>query len=168
LGAAATVTSFPLSKHTGEVGPTHTFSNRHVYLQFMWEVTLPPSPVEFSSCCHFYKLSCSKVSGWVPPRLPSLASLFIYSYVWDCSYPLRRSGRPALFATCLFCCCCYTTCFLLFCLGGGRSVQGALLIWPRVVCGSTACCFAHLVVCIFPSGVGAGIWGCGSPPCFSV
>jgi hypothetical protein len=26
----------------------------------------------------------------------------------------------------------------LFSLVGGRSVQGAMLIWPRVVCGSTA------------------------------
>jgi hypothetical protein len=28
--------------------------------------------------------------------------------------------------------------FSLFSLGVGRSVQGAMLIWPRVVCGSTA------------------------------
>jgi hypothetical protein len=37
----------------------------------------------------------------------------------------------------------------LFSLGGGQSVQGAMLIWPRVVCGSTAYCLAHLVVCVF-------------------
>jgi hypothetical protein len=49
-----------------------------------------------------------------------------------------------------------------------------MLIWPRVVCGSTKCHLAHLVVCIFPSslelasgGVGALLvspfnveWGC--------
>jgi hypothetical protein len=58
--------------------------------------------------------------------------------------------------------------FFLFSLGGGRSVQGAMLIWPRIVCGSTVCSFAHLVVCIFPSGLGAGIWQCGSPPVFSI
>jgi hypothetical protein len=28
--------------------------------------------------------------------------------------------------------------FLFFSLGGGQSVQGAMLIWPRLVCGSTA------------------------------
>jgi hypothetical protein len=28
--------------------------------------------------------------------------------------------------------------FLFFSLGGGRSVQGAMLLWPRLVCGSTA------------------------------
>jgi hypothetical protein len=36
-----------------------TFSGLRVYLQFMWEVGLPPSPVQFSSHCHFYRLSCS-------------------------------------------------------------------------------------------------------------
>jgi hypothetical protein len=46
-----------------------------------------------------------------------------------------------------------------------------MLIWPRVVCRSTVCHLAHLVVCIFPSGLGAGTgallvspfnvkWGC--------
>jgi hypothetical protein len=35
----------------------------------------------------------------------------------------------------------------LFSLGGGWSVQGAMLIWLKVVCGSTACHLAHLVVC---------------------
>jgi hypothetical protein len=30
-----------------------------LYLQFMWEVGLPPSPVKFSSHHHFHKLSCS-------------------------------------------------------------------------------------------------------------
>jgi hypothetical protein len=42
--------------------------------------------------------------------------------------------------------------FSLFSLGGGQSVQGAMLIWPRVVCGSTVCCLAHLVVCISLAG----------------
>jgi hypothetical protein len=37
--------------------------------------------------------------------------------------------------------------FSLFSLGGGQSVHGAMMIWPRVVCGSTVCCLAHLVVC---------------------
>jgi hypothetical protein len=57
----------------------------------------------------------------------------------------------------------------LFSLGGGRSVQGAMLIQPRVVCGSTAHSLAHLVVHVFPSHLGTGIWwrpGC--PPGFSI
>jgi hypothetical protein len=34
-------------------------SGLHVYLQFMWEVGLPSSPVQFSSHRHFHKLSWS-------------------------------------------------------------------------------------------------------------
>jgi hypothetical protein len=59
--------------------------------------------------------------------------------------------------------------FLFFSLGRGRSVQGAMLIWPRIVCGSTMYRLAYLVVCIFLSHLGAGVWRqCGSPPGFSV
>jgi hypothetical protein len=39
----ATATSFPLSKHTGGGGTAPAFSGLPVYLQFMWEVGLPPS-----------------------------------------------------------------------------------------------------------------------------
>jgi hypothetical protein len=55
----ATVTSVPLSKHTGGGDTAPAFSGLHVYLQFTWEVGLPPFPVEFSSHHHFYKLSRS-------------------------------------------------------------------------------------------------------------
>jgi hypothetical protein len=59
--------------------------------------------------------------------------------------------------------------FLFFSLGRGRSVQGAMLIWPRVVCGSTVCRLAHPVVCIFPSHLGAGVWRWPrGPPGFSI
>jgi hypothetical protein len=72
----------------------------------MWEVPHPPSAVEFSSHCHFHKLSCSKVAGRGLPLLPSLANLFIYCSMRDCPFPpLWHSRHPALFATCLFCCC---------------------------------------------------------------
>jgi hypothetical protein len=58
-----TATSFPLSQHTGEGGTAPAFSGQLVYLWFTWEVGLPPSPVEFSSHCHFYKLSHSWLLG---------------------------------------------------------------------------------------------------------
>jgi hypothetical protein len=63
LGVTVTATIFPLSKHTGGGVTAPAFSSLHVYLQFTWEVGLPPSPVEFSSHCHFYKLSHSWVLG---------------------------------------------------------------------------------------------------------
>jgi hypothetical protein len=37
-----------------------------------------------------------------------------------------------------------------------------MLIWPRVVCGSTACCLTHLEVCVFASDLGTGFWWCGT------
>jgi hypothetical protein len=76
----------------------------------------------------------------------------------------------ALFTACLFCCYCLLfSFFFLFSLGGGRSVQGAMLIWLRVVCGSTMCHLAHLVVWVSPSSLGTGVWQQrGSPPGFSV
>jgi hypothetical protein len=44
-----------------------------------------------------------------------------------------------------------------------------MLIWPRVVYGSTTCHLAHLVVCIFPSCLGAGVWWqCGTLSGFSI
>jgi hypothetical protein len=41
-------------KQSGDTAPA--FSGLHVYLQLMWEVGLPPPPVEFSFHCCFYKL----------------------------------------------------------------------------------------------------------------
>jgi hypothetical protein len=63
LSTTATGTSFPLSKHTGGGDTAPVFSGPHVYLQLMWEVGLPLSPVEFSSPHYFYKLSCSWLLG---------------------------------------------------------------------------------------------------------
>jgi hypothetical protein len=50
---------------------------------------------------------------------------------------------------------------------GGRSVQGAMLIWPRVVCGSTMYLLAHLVH-VFTRRLGADDWQPGGPPGFSI
>jgi hypothetical protein len=75
LGATATATSFPLSKHTGGGDTALAFSGQHIYLQITWEVGLPPSPVEFSSHFHFYKLSRSWLLGMCCHSLPSPAGL---------------------------------------------------------------------------------------------
>jgi hypothetical protein len=43
--------------------------------------------------------------------------------------------------------------FLFFSPGGGQSVQGAMLLWPRVVCGSTAVPLSSPCPCLpKPSG----------------
>jgi hypothetical protein len=91
--------------------------------------------------------------------LLSLAWL-VYLQFWEGfpSSPFWRSGWPTLFATCLYCSYCLLLSFSFFPLGGSRSFQGAMLIWPRVVSGSTMYCLAHLVVCVFPNLLGTGIW----------
>jgi hypothetical protein len=91
----------------------------------------------------------------------------LFTVPWGISPPpLLWSGHPTLFAVCLFCCYCLFSFFFLFSLSGGQSVQGAMLIWPRVFCGSTTCCLAHLVVHIFPSSLGTGAWQHQEPSWF--
>jgi hypothetical protein len=166
LVVTTTATSFPLSKHTGGGDTAPDFSGQRVYLQFMWEMGLPHSPVEFSSHHHFYKLSRSWLLGVCRHSCllqPACCEGFPLP-------PLQCSGHPAFFAMCLFCCYCLLFSFFSFfpCVGG-FSVQGAMLIWPRVVCGSAECRLAHLVVHVFLSCLGAAIWQqCGSPPPYYV
>jgi hypothetical protein len=213
--AWAAWTSFPLSKHTGggDTAPAFSgFSGLRVYLQFTWEVGLPPSPVEFSSHHHFYKLSWSWLLGvcccscmlaclftahvgggsfplscgvflplplsqafpflvaghWpAPTRASRPPSLFIY-FSRRHSPPLlfgAQGAPPSLLLVFIVLIAYYLV--SLFSPGGGWSVQGSRLIWPRVVCGSTTCRLAHLVR-VFPSRLGAGDWRRGGPPGFSV
>jgi hypothetical protein len=190
--------------HTGEGDTAPTFSGLGVYLQFMWEVGLPPSLVAFSSHCHFYKFSrswllgeccCSCWPAGLPPLLwsfppsttltsfpapgcwvfsptptgasPARPSLFIYSSGKD-SPPFLFGAQctpPSLLHVFIVLIDFYSV--SLFPLGGGRSVQGAMLIWPRVVCGSTVYHLAHLAH-IFPSHLGVGNWRPGSPSGFSI
>jgi hypothetical protein len=128
LGETTTATIFPLSKHTGGGDTAPAFSGLHVYLQFTWEVGLSPSPVEFSSHCHFYKLFHSWLLG-----LCCRSCL-----LWPAFLFIAHVGNGS-FATCLFCCYCLLFSFFLFFPGWGQCFQGAMLIWPRVVCGSTMC-----------------------------
>jgi hypothetical protein len=73
----------------------------------MWEVSLPPSPVQFSSHRRFYKLSHSWLLGaslLLPEPLgPGPACLFAVLGGIPLP-PLWCSGCPTLFAMCLYCC----------------------------------------------------------------
>jgi hypothetical protein len=52
---------------------------------------------------------------------------------------LQRSGRPTSFQCVLTVLIAYYSVSLFFFFpGGGQSVQGAMLLWPRLVCGATA------------------------------
>jgi hypothetical protein len=100
--------AFPFpSTGGGDTAPA--FSGLCVYLQFTWEVGLPPSPVEFSSHRHFYKLSRSWLLG-----VCCCSCLLQPACEGFPSPPLLRSGHPTLFATCLFCCYCLLFSFSFF------------------------------------------------------
>jgi hypothetical protein len=114
----------------------------HVCLQLTWEVGLPLSPVEFSSLCHSHQLSRYWLLGMPRPcyrqRLSGLpACLFTvpgrvpFPQSSALSVPHPLSCMSYLFLLLI-------TQFLFFSPGGGLSVQGAMLLWPRHICGSTA------------------------------
>jgi hypothetical protein len=103
------------------------------------------------------------------PPFQARPGLFIYSSGKDSPPPLfsAQGIPPSLLSVFIVLIAYYSV--SLFSPGGGRSVQGALLIWPKVVCGSTMYHLAHLVVYIFPSCLGTGDWQWpGGPPGFSV
>jgi hypothetical protein len=117
---------------------------------------------------------------FLPPLLYKLFCSWLLG-VCHCSCLLQPACEgfplPPPLALRVSCCLCHMSFlllllsiqFLFFSLGGGWSVQGAMLIWPRIVCGSTMFHLAHLVVRVFPSHLGAGVWWQhGSLPGFSV
>jgi hypothetical protein len=96
--------------------------------------------VEFSSLSHSHQLSHSWLLGVRPCFPRSLSSppvLFIYSPGKDSLPPIFSAQcAPPSFPRVFFVLIVYYS-VSLFSPGGGRSVQGAMLLWPRLVCGST-------------------------------
>jgi hypothetical protein len=101
----------------------------------------PPPPVEFSSLRHSHKLSRSWLLGVCHcshQSLSGLPSLFIYSSGKDSLSPIFGAQcTPPSFPHVFIALIAYYS-VSLFSRGGGWSVQGSMLLWPRVVCGSTA------------------------------
>jgi hypothetical protein len=132
------------------------FSAWLVYLQLTWEVvflrllwSFPPTAA-FTS---FPTLGCWACAA--APAFSRPACLFIVP--WGIPLPpFRHSGCYMSLLHVFFVIAYYSV--SLFSLGGGWSVQGAMLIWPRVVFGSTAYRLAHLVFCVFPSCLDASVW----------
>jgi hypothetical protein len=139
LGVTSTATSFPLLKHPGGGDTAPAFSGRHVYLQFTWEVGLPPALLWSFPPTAAFTSFCAP-DCWLCAAAPAFSSQLVYLQFCE-GFPLPlplelRVSRPL----------CYVSFLLLlliiqffFCFPwvGGWSVQGAMLIWPRVVCGST-------------------------------
>jgi hypothetical protein len=162
---------FPFQAHWGEV-TLHLLSLVGLFIYSSHgKCVFPPLLWSFPPTATFTSFT---VPGcWVWAAFSGPACLFTVPWGSSPSPFLWCSGHPTLFAT--FLCCCYCLLFSFFSLGGGRSVQGAMLIWSREmamliwsVCGSTACRLAHLVVYVFPSSPGAVVWWCSNPPGFSI
>jgi hypothetical protein len=155
-----TATSFPLFKHTGGGDTAPAFSGLCVYLQFTWEegssplscgVFLPQTLFKLSlswllgGCCCTCLLQPTCCEGFPHPPFSAL-----------------RVPRPL----------CYMSFLLLLLIiqffsffPGWRSVcpggYADLAQGPSVAC--------YLVVHVFPSHLGTGIWQWhGSPPGFSI
>jgi hypothetical protein len=82
------------------------------------------------------------VAGCMPllPPEPLQPSQLFYLQSWE-GFPslnLWCSVCPTLFPACLYCSYCLLLIFSFFSPGGGQSVQGGMLLWPILVCGSTA------------------------------
>jgi hypothetical protein len=130
-----------------------------------------PSPVLWSFPPTTTFTSFPAAGCWACAAAPAFSGSLVYLQLHEelPLPPFGAQGAPPSLLRVFFVVIAYYSVFFLFYLGGGQSVQGAMLIWPRVVCGSTVCCLAHLVVCVFPSRLGAGVWWWhGSPPGFSV
>jgi hypothetical protein len=127
LGVTTTATSFPLSKHTGGGDTEPAFSGLCAYLPFTWEVGLPPSPAEFSSHHHFYKLSCSWLLG-----VCCCSCLLQLDCCEVFSFPLSSALRAP-----------YSLCYVSFLL---------LLLIIQVFF-----LFSLVGVCVFPSHLAAAI-----------
>jgi hypothetical protein len=131
-------------------------ASRRVCLQLTWEVSLPSSPVEFSSLCHSHKPSRSWLLGMCPCSCWSLSSppgLFIYSSRKDSFPPIFSSqcAPPSFLRVFIVLIAYYSV--SLFSLGGGQSVQGAMLLWLMVVCRSTVVPLSSPCPCLpKPSG----------------
>jgi hypothetical protein len=112
------------------------------------------------------------VAGHVPrphscQSLSGLPGLFICSPGKGSLPPIfSTQGAPPSFQHVFFALFPYYS-VSLFSPGGGQSVQGAMLLWPRLVCGSTAVPQSSPGR-VFPSHLGASDWQPGGPPGFSV
>jgi hypothetical protein len=117
LWAMPLLQAFPFPSTLGEV-TLHPLSQACVFIynsRGKW--VFPPSPVEFSSHLHFYKLSHSWLLGGA--AAPAFSSQFVRDFL---SPSLWCSGHPALFATCLFCCYCLLFSFFFSFFPGWGSV----------------------------------------------
>jgi hypothetical protein len=133
---------------------------RWVLPPLLW--SFPP----FSTLTSFPTPGCWACAPAPAGASPARPGLFIYSLGKIPLLSFSPQGAPSSLLLVFIVLIAYYS-VSLFSTGGGQSVQGALLIWPSVVCQSTVYCLAHLVR-VFPSHPSTGDWWPGGPPGFSV
>jgi hypothetical protein len=102
LGTTATVTSFPLSKHTGGGDTAPSFSGLCVFYSSIGKWVFPPLLWSFPPTAAF--TSFPAPGCWAcaaTPAFSSPPSLFIYSSVRDCPSPpsVLRTPRPLCYVS---------------------------------------------------------------------
>jgi hypothetical protein len=128
------VTLYPLSQACVFVYSSH---GKWVFPALLW--SFPPS----TTLTSFPDPGC-----WVPATAPTLSGqarlVYLQSQEGFPSPPLRHSGHPTLFATCLYCSCCLLLSFSFF-LGwglvcpGGNAVLDQGCLWEYCVLFSSPC-----------------------------
>jgi hypothetical protein len=131
-----------------------------VYLQFVWGVPFPNLWWSFPQDTHCYKLSTLQ-GCWAGATAPAFSRWLVCLFtVLEGRAPPPLSGaqdtRPlcyvslfSFFFSCLFI---IQFIFFSFFPAWGSVCPGGYADLPRVVCGSTACHLAHLVVCFSQAG----------------
>jgi hypothetical protein len=152
------VTLHPLSQACVFVYISH---GKWVFPPLLW--SFPPSATLTSFLAPGCWVRAPTPARTIPAHLACLFTVlgripFPQSLVLSAPHPLSHVSLLLLFLI---------TQFLFFSPGGGWSVQGSMLLWPRLVCGSITYREAHLVR-VFPSCLGTGDWRPGGPPGFSV
>jgi hypothetical protein len=135
LGQPPLLQAFPFPSTLGEV-TLHPLSQACLFTVHMGSGS-PPPPLEFSFHRHFYKLSSSWLLGMCHHSC-LLQPACCKGFPLPDSLVLN-SLLHVFFVVIAF----YSVFFSFFPWVGGWSVQGAMLIWSRIVCGSTTCRLAH-------------------------
>jgi hypothetical protein len=107
-------------------------------LEVAWGVPLPYSPMERATLANVTTFPSPRLLGRCCHSCLLQQDCLFTLCMRECPPPLpgAQGTLPSLLHV-----------YLFFSLGKDQSVQEAMLICPRVVCGIFACCLAHLVVC---------------------
>jgi hypothetical protein len=155
--------AFPFPSTLGEV-TLHQLSQAGVFIYSShgkW--VFPPLLWNFPTTAAF--TSFLAPSCWVCGAAPAFSGRFVYLQFREGLLlpPSALRAPHPLFVVIAY----YSVSFSFF-PGWSLVYPGGYADLAQVVCGSTVCLLAHLVVCIFPSSLGAGVWLHGSTPGFSI